>query len=424
MSGRRWLILADDLTGAADCGIAFAKRGLATVVGWGEAAPGDPTCDAFAFDTNSRALSAPDARARQAAAFARFFVPGSTLYKKIDSTLRGQPAAEIAVLAEALRAATGAAFGIFAPAFPATGRTTRGGRVLVGGAPLEEAEVWRREHSYPSAELVAILATAGLRAATVPLATVRAATETLRAALAALADGGTAVAACDAETEEDLRRIATASLSLAAEGVFFIGSAGLAAALAAVGSAAVARPPLPQQGLAGGTLVVVGSLAAVSRQAAERLAAEAGVLTLPVEPAILLGEAGAPARAALARAVGDGLRAGDTVLVHLLLGDERDLAVDARLVAALADVIAPAAPHIGSLAATGGETAACLLSRLGVNGIRLVEEVEPGIALGLALGPAPGHAAFPVVTKAGAFGGPDSLARIARHLRRLRKEPA
>jgi len=30
----RWLIIADDLTGAADCGIAYAKRGLESVVAW------------------------------------------------------------------------------------------------------------------------------------------------------------------------------------------------------------------------------------------------------------------------------------------------------------------------------------------------------------------------------------------------------
>ena len=33
---RRWLILADDLTGAADCAIAFGRRGYAAAVTWGE----------------------------------------------------------------------------------------------------------------------------------------------------------------------------------------------------------------------------------------------------------------------------------------------------------------------------------------------------------------------------------------------------
>ena len=33
---RRWLILADDLTGAADCAIAFARQGMESVATWGE----------------------------------------------------------------------------------------------------------------------------------------------------------------------------------------------------------------------------------------------------------------------------------------------------------------------------------------------------------------------------------------------------
>lgn len=33
---RRWLVLADDLTGAADCAIALGRRGLAAVVIWGD----------------------------------------------------------------------------------------------------------------------------------------------------------------------------------------------------------------------------------------------------------------------------------------------------------------------------------------------------------------------------------------------------
>jgi len=37
----RWLIVADDLTGAADSGVAFAQRGWVTDVSWGETPPGE-----------------------------------------------------------------------------------------------------------------------------------------------------------------------------------------------------------------------------------------------------------------------------------------------------------------------------------------------------------------------------------------------
>ena len=60
--------------------------------------------------------------------------------------------------------------------------------------------------------------------------------------------------------------------------------------------------------------------------------------------------------------------------------------------------------------------AACaLLGRLGVQGIRLFEEVEPGVPLGVTIG----DVIFPVVTKAGAFGGEGTFVRCHDHLHGL-----
>src|SRR5258705_5537391 len=62
---RRWLILADDLTGAADCAIALGGRGLAAVVTWGDIgnvrSHQEPI---LAYDIASRGLSADAATAR------------------------------------------------------------------------------------------------------------------------------------------------------------------------------------------------------------------------------------------------------------------------------------------------------------------------------------------------------------------------
>jgi uncharacterized protein YgbK (DUF1537 family) len=69
------------------------------------------------------------------------------------------------------------------------------------------------------------------------------------------------------------------------------------------------------------------------------------------------------------------------------------------------------------LVATGGETAAALLARLGAHGIRLLAEIEPGIPLGLTLG----EVSVPVVTKAGGFGDEDCLKRIIERLRSIRQ---
>ena len=94
-----------------------------------------------------------------------------------------------------------------------------------------------------------------------------------------------------------------------------------------------------------------------------------------------------------------------------------DLSQGAALARHLAELVRPAAAHIGALFATGGETALALLNALGVSGIRMVEEIEPGVPLGLTRG----TLAVPVVTKAGAFGDAETLRRCLSHLRRLRR---
>ncbi|MDB5653951.1 MAG: hypothetical protein JWQ94_1564 [Tardiphaga sp.] len=406
-----WLILADDLTGAADCAIAFGRRGRAAAVMWEEVADAsDHQLPVLAYDTASRGLSASHAARRHAEVLARLAEPDRILFKKIDSTLRGQPAAEIVAALAHLKSQSGPAFGVFAPAFPATGRTTIDGRIHVNGRPLEQAEVWARDHTYPTADLVDVLASAAIRGEKVTLATVRG--PDLKATFARMAAEGDVVAACDAETDHDLHLIAEASLQVSPS-TFFIGSAGLAHALAGLDADTDVEPlHIPHSAL--GTLIVVGSLAGASRAAARKLAAAGTVRHFPVSPDTLLGE-GAD-RAQLAAAVSQRLAAGGDALVEIMMDEAPDMALGPQLAQGLADVLASVAPSIGAFAATGGETAAALLSRFGVNGIRLADEIEPGVSLGLTLG----ALSVPIATKAGAFGDDQSLIRIAERLRAVR----
>jgi uncharacterized protein YgbK (DUF1537 family) len=341
---------------------------------------------------------------------ARLSESGRILFKKIDSTLRGQPAAETTAMLAHIKSRSGPAFGVFAPAFPATGRSTIAGRVLVKGRPLEETEVWQRDHSYPNADLVDILASAGIRGEKITLATVR--SGELRATFARLANKGDLIAACDAETDHDLHLIAEASQHTS-PATFFIGSAGLAHALAGL-DAGNAVEPLRVPTSASGTLIVVGSLAGASRAAARMLAATGTVTHFPVALKTLLGEKAGRSR--LAADVMKRLSAGGDALVEIVLNDHPDMSLGPQLAQSLADALAPVAPAIGAFAATGGETAAALLSRFGVNGIRLADEIESGVSLGLTLG----QLSVPIATKAGAFGDELSLIRISERLRTVR----
>ena len=158
---------------------------------------------------------------------------------------------------------------------------------------------------------------------------------------------------------------------------------------------------------------MVGSLAGASRAAARELVATGTVAHFPVAPTMLLDAAAG--RAALAADVMKHLSSGGDALIEIMMDDQPDMSLGPRLARGLAEALQSIAPSIGAFAATGGETAAALLSHFGVNGIRLADEIEPGVSLGLTLG----KISIPVATKAGAFGDEQSLICITRRLRAI-----
>jgi uncharacterized protein YgbK (DUF1537 family) len=404
-----WLIIADDLTGAADCAGAFAERGRDAVVAWGGDV--DAAAEVLSIDADTRHLPAAAAAARQVVVQAAHWRPGMRLYKKIDSTLRGQPAAELAAQLSELKARTDPPpLAVVASAFPATGRVTRGGRILLDGRPLEETPLWAREHAYPNACLNDVLAGAGLAAETIALAEVRSGHDCVRARLEDMRRRGLAAAVCDAATDSDLAIVAAAALRL--ENVVWVGSAGLASALA--GEAMAETPSRSRIHLAGApVLIVVGSPAETSRRQARTLA-ESGMVTAVTVTAELL-RAGREARDwhEVIKALCDALAAGSDTLLQIEASQTPELSRGAELAAGLADIVQQLSPMIGAIVITGGETARAVLSRLGLDGMRLIDEVEPGVPLGVSLG----ARAIPVVTKAGAFGDAATLARCLTRLR-------
>src|SRR6266404_9236036 len=171
-------IIADDLTGAADCGIVFAVAGLPTFVSFGHlrtnVLDGWDETRVVAVDTDSRGLAVGAAVERVLGAAREACRTGSrVLYKKIDSTLRGNVGAEIEATHRAVVEARGRALVILSPAFPSTGRTVRDGRVLVNGIPLDQTELWQKSGMTGPADPVAMLSAAGLQTVHLGLPPVR-----------------------------------------------------------------------------------------------------------------------------------------------------------------------------------------------------------------------------------------------------------
>lgn len=409
----RWLILADDLTGAADAGVAFAQRGCDTEVTWGDSPP-LLNVTVHARDLATRACGAQEAASRHADALRAWLEPGQAVFKKMDSTLRGQPAAEIAACCETLRELGLPAWGVLAPANPPLNRTTRDGRVFVKGEPLENTETWKREHSYANADLVAMLRTAGLEAIKLPLAQVRAGSTTLAAAFRAAAESKAAVGmlvVCDAETDDDLARIAAAARD-AAPG-FYAGTAGLAQALAA-NTFALRKRDVALPATERGTLIAVGTPAKVSRDAAQKLADHLGKGAVRVDMESVVD---GPAQASFVLGIQARVLRGEDTVVRLDAGADDQGALNPHFAQVFSRALLPAMQHMGGLIVTGGETAAALLERIKVRGISLLDEIEPGLALGITRG----DVEVPIVTKPGAFGDEETLVRCLARMRQLRR---
>jgi uncharacterized protein YgbK (DUF1537 family) len=221
---------------------------------------------------------------------------------------------------------------------------------------------------------------------------------------------------CDAESDADLERIAVAARGGAAPG-FFIGTAGLANALAAQ-VPRVARSPLTFNAPAGGTLIVVGSLASISRVAADELAAMPGVRRFAFTAPSLLDAASTAERSHTGAMIAAALQAGEDVLVEIARDHAPNLALGPQLAQALATCLGAALERLGGLIVTGGETATALLAEWYVSGIRLVDETEPGISLGITVG----EVRVPIVTKPGGFGDALCLVRSLLRLRSIRQK--
>jgi uncharacterized protein YgbK (DUF1537 family) len=145
-------------------------------------------------------------------------------------------------------------------------------------------------------------------------------------------------------------------------------------------------------------LVVVGSLSGVARKQVRRLVGEYGRVAFPV------GARETGALETTVAAVRDALAGHTCAVVHS--PEERRASGEAML-ASLAEVVARLSEEerYEGLVLTGGATAVGVARRLGASGIRLQGEVEKGVPRGNLVGPAP----YPVVTKAGGFGGPATL---------------
>ena len=390
-------ILADDLSGAADCAAAFAQATGGELPVHLDRAPAGAA--SYALDTDSRARD-PDTAARIAAqALADACAGGGAVlpFKKIDSTLRGHLGAELHAALEAVPGWGGA---LVAPAFPEQGRTLQHGRLHLDGRPHPAGA---------AADAVQMLAAWGLRPACLDAPGGDAAA--LAQAIASSLRAGARCVVVDGRTPADLAAVAAVLQRPLPQPLLAVGSAGLARAIAQRLPAEAAAPRPADGAGRGPAIAVVGSFSPVSQAQVRRLAALRAVQVVRCEAAAWLD--GAAARRPSLAAAQTALAAGRPLVFSIAGAPAGQASRD--LVRTIAAAIAPLLRQAGALVLTGGDTARAVLDSLGLRRLEVAEEREPGVSCGRS-DALPGTRIF---IKAGAFGDEDTLLRLFDSVGRL-----
>jgi 4-hydroxythreonine-4-phosphate dehydrogenase len=356
---RRVVVLADDLSGAAEVAGQFLGRDIPLVLQLNGFQPSWP--GVAVVDLNTRTMSAQAAAERTRETLAEV-ASDVLVVKKIDSLLRGHIGPEVAVLAE--RGPV-----IVAAALPALDRTVRDGVLFVGDTPLRESGLWAAEPGLPPHSV------------------------------AALFDGldldMRRIAICDAATDADLDDV----VSGAAPGSQLVGTSALAAAVARTFPRT--RSDTAERQASRSVLIAVGTAASVAADQVEALSAD-GVRVVTVDARALLHDK------ADAEQVQRALERGSAVVT---IGGVVDHTERQAVSAAFGQFIAAAQdPCQPDLVLTGGETARAVVDAIGLTTLRPIYEIHHGAVASVA---SDGRR---IVTRPGSFGGADSLVDIVRYL--------
>jgi uncharacterized protein YgbK (DUF1537 family) len=426
-------VVADDVTGSNDIGIMFAKSGYLThVYSFKGDVPSFPepknhlsAPDILILDTNSR-LDSPEVAYRKVFAATRELQQAGCrqFHNKTCSVFRGNIGAEFDAMLDAL----GLEFAVVVLGFPKNGRTTVNGIHYVHGKKLEDSE-FRRDPIHPMqrSDLVGILQSQTKRkVALVTHKIIDEGSQALREEIQRMR------AQCNYLILDVTDQAALATIARAVhDEPVLCGSSAIAEELPAVWGPPQTRPqllelpPLTEMGI----LVVAGSLMPQTAGQIQYLE-QKGTPCFVLDTSQLFDLAKREAHIArLSADISANLRTGrDTIFhspndPHALETTNRAGTAHAvskteisRLVSeALAEVTARTLADTSQnrLVVAGGETSAAVCTRLGIDGMRVWKEIQPGLPSCISLNEPPKI----LVLKSGSFGKPDFFERALEHLR-------
>jgi D-threonate/D-erythronate kinase len=378
------ILIADDLTGACDTGVQFARSGLTCRVelNFSSRSP-SANINVLTVNTNSRGDRAEESQRKiedLAAICSR--MNADVICKKIDSTLRGNVGKEITTTLRAFDCEAA----IIAPAYPAMRRLVRDG-ILDWDDGWDSGQIAIQE----------LLEKQGVPPR--QLAAVSSKTRSLESDLAGHFKAGRSLLVMDSCCQQDLHRCVAAGSALPHR-ILWVGCAGLGIALAQHMAKPGAAGFIPHRTDAP-MLFVVGSTHPSSVRQRQGLRNATDALEIP-----LSADATSSARQALSHQR------------HLLVVLERGKSSKPllrRFFEGLCDL------RLAGLFLTGGDTATAVCDAIGAQAIDLYDEILPGLPWGILRGGI--FDGLPVATKSGSFGDQAALVGCADFFAAARKVP-
>ena len=419
-------IVADDITGANDIGIMYAKADWQADVypyPFSQSKMGTFPPDVLIIDTNSRLDSYDEAYEKVTSSTEKLKQLGcKQFFNKTCSVFRGNIGAEFDAMLDVLESE----FAVVVLGFPKNGRTTINGQHYVHGRKLADSE-FRHDPVHPmkNSNLVEILQSQTKRkVAFVEVDIVDQGSEILKQEIEIMRTKCNYLL-IDVRNQESLKIIASAIK----EEKVICGASGIAEELALVMNQTQKKEQsikLPK--LDTGVLCAAGSLMPQTFRQVEEMK-NRGLPVFELESRKLFsGQRDAHIEELIKKLVTT-LTKGEDVLVHS--SNDTEVVKVTKQVAAslgysnteisrvvsesLAIVIDETVKRTNAnrLLIAGGETSASVCSKLGIEGLRVWKEIEPGLPSCLSLN----KPSMMLVLKSGSFGSPDFFAKAIEHLK-------
>src|SRR5690554_150014 len=421
-------IVADDVTGANDIGLMYAKHGYRAEVfsDYQELELNSIQADVVVLDTNSRADDPKVAYAKVFEATKRLLpLHCSLLTKKTCSVFRGNVGIEFDAMLDAAQKD----FAIAISAFPKNGRITKDGIHYVHGKLLSESEFAHDPiHPMTDSDLRKIVAAQSRRG--VSLLNYR----TIAKGVTAIRDKVEKHRSCggylivDSTSQDDLKVVAEAL----SDEPFIFGSSALAEELPNFWEApevGLSLSDLPRNTV--GTLIIAGSVTPQTKNQVKYMG-EKGYPVMAMDTRRLFEEREQVQE--ISKVVewsSSKVKSGETALVYgMHQPDEIEETCQIAASAGLSRIEANRRVsgtlgeisrriieenNVKKLVVAGGETSNDVCHALGIVGNLVLKEIQAGLPSGLSRG----KNELTVVLKSGSFGSPNFLEEAVEHLKEL-----